>query len=234
MSRIVTCSLRISSVVYPHNIRLAIATQIFTVAGVLIVFVVNLLWTQRIVRSLHPHIGWHRIPSLVLKLLWPTIALTLIALITVTVQSFYTLRPRTHFIDRAIQLYGVTFLAVISFLPLPILALAFAVPRTQRHDKFGAGRLRVKVAVLVTGAMLVCFGASYRAGTTWRAPVPLTEPMPGYFHKAAFYIVDFGVEILTVGLYALMRVDLRFHVPDGARGPGAYSSSEALEEKTGA
>ena len=234
MSRIVTCSLRISSIVYPHNVRLAIATQIFTVAGVLIVFVVNILWTQRLVRSLHPHLGWHRIPSLVLKLLWPTIVLTLIALITCTVQSFYTLRPRTHFIDRAVQLYGTTFLAVISFLPLPILALAFAVPRKQRHDKFGAGRLRVKVAVLVTGAVLVCFGASYRAGTTWRTPVPLTEPMPAYFHKAAFYIVDFGVEILTVGMYALMRVDLRFHVPDGARGPGSHSNSEALEEKMGA
>lgn len=230
MSRIVTCCLRISSIVYPHNIRLAIAAQIFTVAGVLLVFVINLLWTQRLVRSLHPHFGWHRIPSLLLKLLWPTIALTLIALITVTVQSFYTLRPRTHFIDRAVQLYGVTFLAVISFLPLPILALAFAVPRPQRHDKFGAGRLRVKVAVLMTGAVLVCFGASYRAGTTWRAPVPLTQPMPGYFHKGAFYVADFGVEILTVFLYAVMRVDLRFHVPDGARGPGAYSRDEGREK----
>jgi hypothetical protein len=234
MSRIVTCSLRLSSIVCPHNIRLAIATQIFTVAGVLIVFVVNLLWTKRLVRSLHPHFGWHRIPSTLLKLLWPIIGLTLIALITVTVQSFYTLRPRTHFIDRAVQLYGTTFLAIISFLPLPILALAFAVPRKQRHDKFGAGRLRVKVAVLVTGTMLVCFGASYRAGTSWKAPVPMTEPLPGYFHKAAFYVVDFGVEILTVGLYALMRVDLRFHVPDGARGPGAYSRREGLEEKLGA
>lgn len=231
MSRIVTCSLRISSVIYTHNIRLAIAAQIFTVAGVLIVFVVNILWTQRIIRSLHPHFGWHRVPSILLKILWPIIALTLAALITVTVQSFYTLRPRTHFIDRAVQLYGSTFLAVISFLPLPALALAFAIPRTQRHDKFGAGRLRIKVAVLVTGTVLVCFGASYRAGTSWMPPVPMTEPLPGYFHKAAFYIADFGVEILTVALYALMRVDLRFHVPDGARGPGAYSGSEGLEEK---
>lgn len=230
MSRIVTCCLRISSIVHAHNIRLAIAAQIFTVAGVLIVFVINLLWTQRLVRSLHPHFGWHRIPSLLPKLLWPTIALTLIAVITVTVESFYTLRPRTHFIDRAVQLYGVAFLAIISFLPLPILAFAFAVPRTQRHDKFGAGRLRVKVAILVTGAVLVCFGASYRAGTAWCTPVSLTQPMPGYFHKAAFYVADFGVEIVTVYLYALMRVDLRFHVPNGASGPGAYSRKEGLEK----
>lgn len=231
MSRITTCCLRISSVVYSHNIRLAIAAQIFTAAGVLIVFVVNLLWTQRLVRSLHPRFGWHGIPSKALKVLWPIIGLTLAALITATVQSFYTLRPRTHFIDRAVQLYGATFLAVISFLPLPILAVAFAVPRTQSHDKFGAGRLRIKVAVLVTGTILVCFGASYRAGTSWLTPVPRTEPLPAYFHKAAFYLADFGVEIITVFLYAIMRVDLRFHVPNGVKGPGSYSNSETLEEK---
>ncbi|KAF1932536.1 uncharacterized protein M421DRAFT_53085 [Didymella exigua CBS 183.55] len=231
MSRIVTCSLRISSIVYSHNIRLAIAAQIFTAAGVLLIFIVNLLWTQRLVRSLHPHFGWHAIPSTILKMLWPIIALTLAALITATVQSFYTLRPRTHFIDRAVQLYGVTFLAVISFLPLPILAIAFAVPRKRSHDKFGAGRLRIKVAVLVAGTILVCFGASYRAGTSWLTPVPMTQPLPAYYHKAAFYFVDFGVEIATVFLYAIMRVDLRFHVPDGASGPGSYSSSERLGGK---
>jgi hypothetical protein len=219
--------------VYPHNVQLAIATQIFTAAGVLIIFVVNLLWTQRLVRSLHPRFGWHRVPSTIVKILWPLIGLTLAVLITATVQSFYTLRPRTHFIDRALQLYGVTFLAVIAFLPLPILAIAFAVPREQSHDAFGRGTLRTKVAVLVTGTILVCFGASYRAGTMWLTPVPMSEPLPSYYHKAAFYVVDFGVEILTVYLYAIMRVDHRFHVPDGAKGPGSYSHSEALEEHEG-
>ena len=230
MSRIVTCSLKISSAVYSQNIRLAIATQIFTAAGVLIVFIINLVWTQRLVRSLHPNFGWHHIPSIALKILWPIIGLTLAALITAVVQSFYTLRPRTHFIDRAVQLYGTTFLAIISFLPLPILAISFAIPRKQSHDAFGRGRLRTKVAILITGTVLVCFGASYRAGTLWLTPVPMTSPLPRYFHKAAFYIVNFGVEIMTVYLYALARVDRRFHIPDGAKGPGSYSSSQSLKE----
>ena len=231
MSRIVTCSLKLASTIHTYNIRLAIAAQIFTAAGVLLIYVINLLWTQRLVRSLHPRFGWSTPASTALKLLWPLIVLTLAALITATVQSFYTQRPRTHFIDRAIQLYGVTFLAIVSFLPLPILAIAFAVPRRQSPDGFGAGRLRTKVAVLVVGTVLVCFGASYRAGTAWLAPVPMARPLPSYFHKAAFYVANFGVEIVTVGLYAVMRVDRRFHVPDGARGAGSYSSSEALREK---
>lgn len=229
MSRIVTCSLRLATLIHPHNIRLAIAAQIFTAAGVLLIFVINLLWTQRVVRSLHPQFGWHRIPSTALKLLWPVLALTLVITIVSVVQSLYTLRPRTLHIDRALQLYGTTFLAIVSFLPLPILALCFAFPRTQRADAFGKGSLRTKIAVLVTGTVLVCFGATYRAGTMWMAPVSMRQPLPAYYHKAAFYLVNFGVEIVVVALYAGARVDRRFWVPDGAKGPGSYGHREAIE-----
>ncbi|KAH6616480.1 hypothetical protein C7974DRAFT_319148 [Boeremia exigua] len=229
MSRIVTCILRLASITHPLNIRLAIAAQIFTAAGVLLVYVINLFWTQRIVRSLHPHFGWHRVPSTIFKLLWPLIGLTLVIVIVSVVQSLYTLRPRTLTIDRSLQLYGTTFLAIVSFLPLPILALCFAIPRTERPDTFGTGRLRTKAAVLVTGASLVCLGASYRAGTMWRTPVPRSQPMPEYYHKAAFYMINFGVELLTVALYAVARVDLRFWIPDGASGPGSYEKVESVE-----
>lgn len=214
---------------HPRNIRLAIAAQIFVAAGVLLVFIINILWTQRIVRSLHPRFGWHRIPSTALKLFWPLIPLTLVALIVSVVQSMYTLRPRTLFIDRAIQLYGTTFLAILSFLPLPIIALCFIFPRSQRPDAFGHGSLKTKVAVLVTGTVLVCFGATYRAGTSWKHPVSMKQPLPPYYHKAAFYVVNFGVELLVVALYAIARVDRRFWVPNGAKGPGSYSQLKALE-----
>jgi hypothetical protein len=64
----------------------------------------------------------------------------------------------------------------------------------------------------------------------WLTPVSRHEALPAYFAKAACYVVDFGVEILTVSLYALARVDLRFHVPDGAKGPGSYEKREMIEE----
>lgn len=228
MSRIVTCILRLASITHPTNLRLAIAAQIFVAAGVLIIFVINLLWTQRIVRSLHPSFGWSRGASLALKLVWPLIALTLAVVITSVVQSFYTRRPRTLQIDRDLQLYGATFLACVAVAPLPILAVTFAVPRSKDAEHFGAGTLRTKAAVLAAGAMLVAFGAWYRAGSSWMAPVPRTEPLPAYFHKAAFYVANFAVELLTVGLYAVARVDLRFHVPNGAKGAGSYAR-EAVE-----
>ncbi|KAH7116087.1 hypothetical protein B0J11DRAFT_584119 [Dendryphion nanum] len=225
MARIVTCILRIASTSLPHDAQLAIAAQIFVAAGVLIIFVINLLWAQRIVRSLHPSIGWHRLSSITIRILYALIGFTLVIVITATVQSLYTLRTRTRTIDRALQLYGVTLLATVSTLPIPIVLLALVVPRHRPHDRFGTGRLRTKIAVLLTGSMLLCLGAWFRCGTAWQKPVPRSRPLPGYYSKACFYVFNFLVEILTVYLYAVMRVDLRFHIPDGAKGPGSYTVS---------
>ena len=222
MSRIVTCILRIASISVPTNANLSIAASIFVGAGVLILFVVNLLWAQRILRALHPTIGWHRGISIVFTFLYVVIGCTLVTNITATIQSFYTLRPRTRFIDRALQLYGQTFLAIVSFLPILVVLFALVKPRRSRPEKFGAGRLSFKTAVLLVGSTLVTLGAWYRCGTSWKTPVPTSQPLPRYFAKPCFYIFNFGVEILTVYLYAIMRVDLRFHVPNGAKGPGSY------------
>lgn len=222
MSRIVTCILRIASTCLPTNLRLSIAASIFVGAGILLVFVVNLLWAQRIVRSLHPHIGWHSNLSITFKILYVLIVLTLACNITALVQSLYTLRPDIRAIDRALQLYGLTFLAVISSLPIFIVLGALAIPRSVPLDRFGSGRLRTKIIVLLIGSALATLGAWYRCGTSWATPVPRSQPLPGYFHKACFYIFNFALEIVIVYFYAIMRVDLRFHVPNGAKGPGSY------------
>lgn len=238
MSRIVTCIMRIASLCLPTDISLAIAAAIFVSAGILLVFIINLLWSQRILRSLHPHIGWHKGVSIAFKILYALIGLTLACVITATVQSFYTLRPRTRKIDRSLQLYGSTFLAVISSLPIFIVLGSLAVPRRGAHDRFGSGRFRTKVIVLLIGASLASLGAWYRCATAWEPPVPRSRPLPAYFHKVNFYIFNFALEILIVYMYAIMRVDLRFHIPNGAKGPGSYKkqvegSTKEVDEEEG-
>ena len=226
MARIVSCSLRIASISIPDNVPIAIATAIFVGAGIIIVFVVNLLWAQRILRTLHPTIGWHRATSVVFDVLLLLMFFTFLNNIITTVQTFYTLRPRTLFIDRALLLFGSTFLAIVSTLPILFVLLALALPRRSQSEKFGAGKLSTKIAVLLAGSALVALGAWYRCGTSWVKPVPITKPLPGYFAKPCFYIFNFGVEILTLYLYAFARVDLLFHVPDGAKGPGSYEARD--------
>jgi uncharacterized membrane protein len=237
MARTMTCILRISSIALPTDVPLAIAAQIFTAAGVVLIFVVNLLFTQRLVRAAHPRWGWNSIVGGIFKALYALILVTIIMVIVVVVQQFYTLDQDIHRIDRAIQIYGVTCFAIISFLPIPIIVATTAIPRKDKRplDKFGSGGWRYKTSMLIIGTLLVSFGACYRAGVTWLKPVPQTEPLPGVVGKAPFYIVNFTVEVLTVYLYGLSRVDKRFHVPDGSkqlRSYGQTTSAQAAEAAT--
>jgi hypothetical protein len=230
MARTVTCILRIASICKPHNIRLAIAASIFVAAGVLLIFIINILFALRLLRAAHPNFGWNRTVSLIFKLIYVCIGLTLAIVITGTVQTFYTLRPRTRQIDRSLQLYGATFLAIISFLPIPMVVIGILVPRKIRLDKFGHGRYRTKVIVLLIASVSVCLGAAFRCGTAWKRPVPRTQPLPDYYSRACFYVFNFVVEVIVVYLYAILRVDLRFHIPDGAKGHGSYAAGQKQDE----
>lgn len=222
MARIFTSVLRIASIAVPRNVRLALAANIFVAAGVVIIFIINLFFTQRIVRSLHPNAGWHRAGTTIFRLLGALIALTLIIVITATVQSFYTLSTRTRLIDRGLQLYGACYLAVVATLPILFVITSIITPR-HAHDRFGQGRLRSKILTLLLGSFLVSVGAWYRFGTALQKPIPRSQPLPVYFSKAPFYFFNFGVEVMVVYLYAIMRVDRRFHVPDGARWRQSYA-----------
>lgn len=229
MARITTCTLRIASLSLPHNVNLAIAAQIFVAAGVVILYIVNLVFAQRLIRAAHPHIGWTKPFSWAFKALYALVFITIIMLITVVVQSFFTLDRNIRRIDRDIQLYGVTMFAVLAFLPLPLVLTSLAIPRKVPLDKFGTGRWRTKLPILLAGATLISFGAAYRAGTTWLTPVQRSQPLPAFDNKAAFYIVNFGVEIIVVYLYAFTRVDKRFHVHDGATARRSYANPDIKE-----
>lgn len=223
--------MRIAWTTHVTNISLGLAASIFVAVGVIILYVVNLIFAQRLIRASHPRLGWNPIFGVVFKALYALVAITIIMLIVVTIQSFFTLNTYTRRIDRDIQLYGATCFAILSFLPIPMVFALLAIPRSSPLDKFGRGRWRNKIFVLLAGATLICFGAAYRCGTSWLSPVPLMQPMPDYFNKGAFYIANFGVEILTVYLYAIVRVDMRFHVPNGASKRKSYLPPSSDEEK---
>lgn len=91
MSRLATLSLRIAWAHYPRNVNLAIAATIFVQAGVLILFMVNLIFSQRIVRSYHPKFGWSKGLGLVFKFLYFGVIAMLIMVIVASVYTFFTL-----------------------------------------------------------------------------------------------------------------------------------------------
>ena len=229
MSRIVTMVMRIVWANYPLNVRVAIASNVFVAAGVVLLFVINLLFAQRIIRAAHPHSGWHPLFHYFFIVIYVIIFLSLIALITSVIQSFYTLNLNTKRIDRDILLYGVTFYSVISFLPIVLVIGGLVIPRKTRVEKFGSGRFRHKIVILLVASVLLCSGATFRAAVNYAGGKrPRTNPA-NYQNKACFYIFNFTVEILVVYLYIIVRVDKRFFVPNGSHGPGDYSRKPESE-----
>jgi len=234
-----TCTLRIAATSVPTNIPLQIAANIFVSAGIVLLYIINIILAQRIIRASHPRFGWHPLFSLFLKSVYVLIGFALVILITVTVQSFYTLRPRTRTIDRDLQLFGTTFMMIVAFLPALMTSIALLAPMKASPERFGTGSFAAKVWILLIGSLSLSLGAGFRCGTAWKKPVPRNQPLPWYYHKACFYIFIFTVELVVVYTYAIARVDLRFWVPNGAEGPGSYeagvkASDEVDLEEVGA
>ncbi|KAJ5184131.1 Protein of unknown function DUF3112 [Penicillium capsulatum] len=231
MSRVVANAIRIGWAYHPTNVRIAIAAAIFVAAGILILFILNLLYAQRMLRAVYPGFGWSRPVSVLFKVLYALVIVTIIMMITVVIQNMYTLNANTKRIDRDIQLYGVTYFAIISFLPLPIVAAVLCSPRRKNVEEFGSGPWYMKVSIVAVAAVMLCLGASWRAAGLWMPPSPV-QWSPWYDSKACFYIFDFGLDLATVLVFLLGRVDLRFHVPDGSSQMRFYRNPNVMTPKT--
>jgi len=232
-SRIVTFSLRMAWATHLGNVRLAIASNIFVYAGVVMLFAINMVFTQRILRAQHPIVGWSKPASLFFPAIFAWIVATIIILITAIVQSSYTLSPNLHRIDRDMQLYGQTAFAVIAFLPtliVPVAAVAGLLPAVKAEraandghiDRFGAGSMRAKITIVLLSSVIMTLGAAFRAGINWLPPVAVGAPEPWYFSKACFYIFNFVIELTVVYSWLFVRIDQRFHVPNKANGRYDY------------
>ncbi|TRX98720.1 hypothetical protein FHL15_000062 [Xylaria flabelliformis] len=223
--RSVALSMRIVWATFPHDANIAISAGILTQAGSVIVFIVNLILAQRIVRAYHPKFGWHpATTSGFLFLICCTIA-SLIMIIAVTIQSFLTPDVEIRHSDRIVQLFAGTYMAVLAFMPIPIVVLAALVPRAKnrRIEKFGAGRWRSKMHILLGTSALAALAAAFRVYTGF-VPRPASHPA-WYHHRACYYCFNFATDLIISTVYLFARFDRRFIVPNGAKGPGDYAKA---------
>lgn len=211
MARNVTCIMRIVWATHPHDIRVAIAANIFSNAGVFIAFILNLILAQRLFTAAFPHIALSKPFKLGFLALYVLIVLTLVAVITSVVQSVYTLDEYIHHVDRVTQLAAITFILVIAALPLPLMLAAALKAKGQPERSFGSGSWNGKIAILLTTTLLAVTVASFRCGTTWMAPRPRDHPY-WFDAKWCYYFFNFVFDIAIIFTYLFARIDKRFHV----------------------
>lgn len=215
MSRILTLCLRIGTATHPKNVSLAIAAGILINAGILVVYVVNFVLALRILRARQPWLGWKQSLRIFARILYFLVFVALVLVITFVVIGFYTLNSGLLEASRDATLAASTYLLFFTVLPFGILGLTYSLKPVPDAQDFGKGSMRTKGLIIFTSTCLCVINSGFKTGTNWESPRPASDPA-WYQKKAAFYIFIFVVEIVILYFFLTMRIDRRFHVPDGS------------------
>ncbi|CUS14334.1 unnamed protein product [Tuber aestivum] len=236
MSRIVTFSMRIAWATHPRNAQVAIAASVFVAAGVVLLFVVNLNFAQRLLRAYHPRLVGNKLFDRGFLVYYISVVLVLIIVITTTVQSFYTLSAHTLNIDSSIRKFGIIYFAVFAFAPIPMLLIGNLIPSNTPRQNFGKrGDLTEKTLIVLFASGILIFtltetalSTALRAATSFM-PRPATDP--GWFNsRASFYVFTPLLEVVVVAMYAATRADQKFHVEGNFERKRAAESGENIVE----
>lgn len=223
MSRIITNVLRIVWTTQPNNVRIAIAAQVLTNAGVLILYIVLLLLTLRVFRARRPKMGWNKHLNRTIKAAYFLLFFALVVTVSFTVLTFYTLNMKLRTDAVWIQRSAILYMMIFNITSLTFLILSLILPPALDSENFGTGSMGSKLTILAVAVFFCNFLSGFRTGLIWSATRPASDPA-WYDTKPAFYVIIFGFEIVIVYLFLFTRFDRMFWVPNGSSKPGDYSS----------
>ncbi|POS71524.1 hypothetical protein DHEL01_v210081 [Diaporthe helianthi] len=222
MIRSVSCIFRITWV-FSQLRGVILAAQIFFNGGAAVIFVVNIFFAQRIVRSMHPTVGWSKPFSLgttILALSVPPVII--LQIISISVLFLSTDNPDRADTAAALLKSGSSWNIWLVSFPFLTIFISCSIPG-PKPEQFGSGSLRVKTSLAMLGAALLATGATVRTYGTFN-PRP-RDSGDVLYSKTVFYVTQFSFEIIVVALYAFARIYLLFHVPNGSSQRGDYSAN---------
>ncbi|GAM42012.1 hypothetical protein TCE0_043f15606 [Talaromyces pinophilus] len=231
--RTLTCSLRIGWAYKPTNVSLGIASGIFANAGVLALFVLDLIFAQRCLRAAFPKLGWSKMAHNAFLVNYLLIPCVLIMVIVTSVYTHYTLDMSSLSKCRDTLLVATTYMAFFSFLPLALAIIIAIVPKGTDRENFGTGSFAAKLWIVGGTSFLLCLGAAFRAACNFMPTRPATDPY-SFQGRACFYVFYFTLEILVVYAFLFARIDKRFWIPNGSRGTylvDGLAKESSAEEK---
>ncbi|KAK6497643.1 hypothetical protein TWF481_012048 [Arthrobotrys musiformis] len=221
MSRVATLSLRCAWSFKPTDVDLAIANQVFNAAGVVALYILNLMFCHRLFRARHPsveHGTRRKVFYGSFAAVYTLIGLTFVTVIAPTIWSFFTQDTELLRKFLTIRKVGGTVLAFIAFLPFIIVPITLFTPHRNIETSLGVekrsdGGFWLKGLIILVGAFFLAAGAGFRAGVSFTAPRLRTNPA-WYHSRAAYYVTFFAFEYIVVLWFTIMRVDERFSVYD--------------------
>ncbi|KAF8475757.1 hypothetical protein BDZ91DRAFT_710261 [Kalaharituber pfeilii] len=229
MSRIVTFSVRIAWVNYPMNKDLAIAAQVFVAAGVVLLYIVNLVFAQRILGAMHPNSGTNRPVRWGFAAYYCTILPVLIMVIVATVEAFTNSNPDTLRITADIRKFGGTWFAVLAFAPIPVTLISLMIPTQAQPKPLGTGSLTIKITMVIGTSVLLTLGAAFRIAISYLPPRLASDPA-WYHGRAAFYAFTPMLEVMVVAMLAALRMDKRFYLEGKAERRAAENNPAETEK----
>ncbi|KAK3690410.1 hypothetical protein B0T22DRAFT_515784 [Podospora appendiculata] len=220
--RITALAIRIAWATQLTNLNLAIAGNVFTLTGVVILYVVNLLLTRRLLAEHVPHPAATRRAFAFLIF---CVAACLIMAVSATVDTFFTTKDNVLRSARDVQLCASTILLALTVVPIPAVVAVFFVYRRPGAVAGGEEtRFRARCRLIVITALLLTLEAGFRCGTAFDAR-PLGQAA-WFHHKACLYCLNFLVELLVVYQIVFARLDGRFRGQERREGRKQDAVSE--------
>lgn len=192
-------------------------------------FAINIFFTQRVIRAIHPKFGWH--PAVNNAFWGVIISVPLIIFWNIIVASVgaFVKSPKALLTVRGLSLFGSAWTTSLSLFPIIFVPIAVVIPSPTPIEKFGVGRFRWKIVIVIWASAMLFVGAVTRAIANAQVH-PKNDPGQ-VDSRVAFYTTGFMLEILVVFVFAVARIDLLFHVPDGCTGPGDYIKRKEDDEE---
>ena len=230
MARVATMVLRIAWTTRSTNASLAIAANIFTSIGILVIYIVLLLLAMRVFRATHPKLGWNKLLRKSVRASYFILGGALIVTVAFTILTFYTLNPTLRTVALWIGRVAILYMMIFNIVIIVLLLLSWLLPRASDNENFGTGSIASKLIILGVAVFFTVFIAGFRMGVSWSKARLAFDP-PWYDSKPAFYVIEFGFEIIVLYLLLVTRFDKRFWVPNGSNKPGDYSQID-LDDST--
>jgi hypothetical protein len=237
ISRVVSMSLRIAWTANVTNKNIAIASNIFLNAGVLLLYIVNMLLTHRFILTIFPNLPTRKTaPYNLAFFLYVGSSLPLLILVVVPgVQLFLSSDLSTIHIDRDILRFAQCYLTV--FVSAPVIATITSSTiyffASKKASGLRAGEVSLRAAVLfIAGSLLIWIQAVKILQIFYTATPETAVSPPWFLRRPILYSGFFLPELLVVIIYAVASIRFRYQMPKREEQKETASNSSDNETLT--